>query len=361
MLPIPSKEVIYLDQNAISEIFRIKQSSSYRGDIFWTDLEQAVDRAYLLQQAVFPASDIHNDETIVSHSASELGLAHEMLSGDTSFKNAAEIALDQGLEFAKAFIEGREPPSLNFDVDEILEGERNSWLPPLHITANMDFSFFAKELRKTRDNLGDELKKLAETWIERKPTFRELLTTELAAFTTGKRQALRIAMGNITSGIANKDPMQHLKGAGSPILKEVRALQYLFRNAGVPENELGSKVREFWMWKGNEQQPINRISAYLFAALGWRMSSGRRRMPSRGTFNDFNAIATYGPYVDAMFVDNECALLLTEGRLRREIKLKAKIFSKSSGVDFIAHLNKLSSRSSLATLQYATEIYGLKQ
>ena len=54
--------------------------------------------------------------------------------------------------------------------------------------------------------------------------------------------------------------------------------------------------------------------------------------------NDVRAISTYAPYVDAMFVDRECAELLGEGRLRDELEYKARIFSFADTQAFIDYL-----------------------
>src|SRR5260370_25611026 len=80
------------------------------------------------------------------------------------------------------------------------------------------------------------------------------------------------------------------------------------------------------------------FSAYLFAALGWRISSGQRSEMKASILNDFNAIATYAPYVDAMFIDKQCASLLQQGRLKTELNFKAKIFSLNSRDEFLQYL-----------------------
>ncbi|WP_287103985.1 hypothetical protein, partial [Brevundimonas sp.] len=84
-LPPVDKAVIYLDQFAISNVYKVstgtlRESATNRS--FWIRLHDAVQRAYLLQQAVFPASNIHDDETLVAESIADgLSLAHDMLSG----------------------------------------------------------------------------------------------------------------------------------------------------------------------------------------------------------------------------------------------------------------------------------------
>jgi hypothetical protein len=128
VLPALDKKVIYLDQFAISEFYKVK-SKTRRPDAgnqeFWQDFQRLANRAYLLQQVIFPASNIHSDETIVSPFASDLGLAHEMMSGDTSFEDAQEIAAQHEFAYAKAYLSGSPPPELSTDVDDILDGQRN--------------------------------------------------------------------------------------------------------------------------------------------------------------------------------------------------------------------------------------------
>jgi hypothetical protein len=75
--------------------------------------------------------------------------------------------------------------------------------------------------------------------------------------------------------------------------------------------------------------------------------------------NDFSAIATYAPYVDAMFIDKQCASLLQQGRLRTELDLKAKIFSLNSQDEFLQYLNDLGETAATDVRAYANDIYGL--
>src|ERR1700733_1879651 len=96
VLPDLDKKVVYLDQFAVSEIFKVKagtRNAAAGGQVFWEEVKARANRAYLLQQVIFPTSDIHRDETIVSPFGNELGLAHEMLSGDGSFSSVNDYEL----------------------------------------------------------------------------------------------------------------------------------------------------------------------------------------------------------------------------------------------------------------------------
>jgi hypothetical protein len=184
VLPDLDKKVVYLDQFAISEIFKVKagtRNAAAGGQGFWEEVEAQANRAYLLQQVIFPNSDIHRDETIVSPFGNELALAHEMLSGDVSFNSVNEIELSQALACAEAYLQSKPGPHLNFEVDEILEGERNDWLPDMHVTASMDYGIFSEELRIRREEAASNFAPLWQRWLRDKPTFSDVLKHELRA------------------------------------------------------------------------------------------------------------------------------------------------------------------------------------
>ncbi len=358
-LPEVNKRVIYLDQFAISELYKTKSNTRRPGaphEQFWKDCYEQVNRAYLRQQVIFPASNLHSDETIVWHSPSELRLAHEMFSGETSFDRTDAIAAEQEWKFAKAYIKGEPPPALNFDVDSILDGERNSWLPIFHINVNSNLSIFAPGIRSGRAIAEDSLKALADGWVKSKPTFDDVLQHELASYGPAIRQALAQQIAKNQAAMASDDPTSVLDLSFS-LIDRCHQLTSLFQKNGVAEKNAFAEVLRFFDWPGNRIQPMNKIFAYLFAALGWRISSGQRPKMKASILNDFTAIATYAPYVDAMFVDKECASLLQHGRLRSELQYRARIFSLSNPQEFLNYLDELSNDATKEVVDWAAELY----
>lgn len=117
---------------------------------------------------------------------------------------------------------------------------------------------------------------------------------------------------------------------------------------------------DFWDWPILQEQPVHRISAYLFAAMARKAANGQKGF-SRGMTSDVTAIATYAPYVDAMFVDNECAALLGEKPLRDDLKFKAKIFSLNSADAFLGYLADMEATTPAGVHDFAEHIYGLKK
>jgi hypothetical protein len=343
VLPDLDKRVVYLDQFAVSELYKTKSKTRRPGapsEQFWQDCYTLANRAYLRQQVIFPASNLHFDETIVWHSPGELRLAHEMFSGETSFENTDAIATLQEWEFAKAYLTGRGPPGLSFNVDEVLLGDRNVWLPVYHISVNTNFSLFTPGLRNDKAIADDSLKQLAEGWIKNRPTFDDILRHELASYGSAIRYALGEQVAKSQAAIASNDPLSVLEMRFG-LMNRYRRVASLFERNGVPPQDAFKEVFRFLDWPEHKQQPAHKIFAYLIAAIGWRVSSGQRSDLSASILNDFTAIATYAPYVDAMFVDRQCASLLQQGRLRSELSYKARIFSMSAPQDFLGYLKSL--------------------
>jgi hypothetical protein len=359
-LPPVDKKVVYLDQFAISELYKVK-SQTRRQDAgnrqFWQDFHRLANRAYLLQQVIFPASNIHSDETIVSPFASDLGLAHEMMSGDTSFEDAHKIAGKHELAYAEAYLRKLPPPELSSDVDDILEGRRNDWLRDMHTSVNTDYSLFADGIRVNRTSAKTGLQALADKWAAEKPTFNDILNHELESYGSAHRGACEYSANLAKKALESDDHLGFVNANGSSALEQYRSLRRLFENSGIPKEQSHAALLNFREWPANRQLPTHRIFAYLMAAFGWKISCGQRRPIEAGIFNDFVAISTYGPYVDAMFVDKECAGLLTQGRVRTDVKLKAKVFSLQTRDEFLQYLTDLAASATKEVRNFATEIY----
>jgi hypothetical protein len=136
-------------------------------------------------------------------------------------------------------------------------------------------------------------------------------------------------------------------------------LDHLFRRVGIPEHSHHIARASFWSWERNSEMPFGRILAYMFAALAGQVRAGRKKGVSPGFMNDVEAIAAYAPFVDAMFLDKECALLLTQGRPGKELEFRARIFSLTNRHDFINYLSELEAKATEDIRGYAKIIYGL--
>jgi hypothetical protein len=356
ILPDVDKRVVYLDQFAVSELYKTKTKTRRQGapsEQFWQDCYSLANRAYLRQQVVFPISNLHSDETIVFHSPAELRLAHEMFSGETSFEDTDVIARLQEWQFAEAYLSGCGPPTLTFNVEDVLSGDRNVWLPVYHINVNSNLSMFAPGLRGDKAIAEDSLKRLAYGWVKNHSTFDQILKHELSSYGSAMRYALQQELARTTAAFASNDPSSVLE-LRFGLQNRYKELATMFAKRAVA----GKDVSTFLDWKGNEEQPAHKIFAYLIAALGWRVSSGQSPNLTAGILNDFTSIAAYAPYVDAMFVDRQCASLLQQGRVPSELTYKARIFSMSNKQEFLDYLKGLGDAASQEVREFAHELYG---
>jgi hypothetical protein len=171
------------------------------------------------------------------------------------------------------------------------------------------------------------------------------------------REALRDQVAKTQAAFASNDPSSVLE-LRFGLMNRYRQLAAMFVDRGVSPQDAFKEVSKFLDWPGNQEQPAHKIFAYLIAALGWRVSSGQSPNVSAGILNDFTAISIYAPYVDAMFVDRQCASLLQQGRLRSELSYKARIFSMGDQQDFLDYLKRLGDSASEEVRELAHELYG---
>lgn len=263
----------------------------------------------------------------------------------------------QTLAFAEAYVEGRDPV-LSFEVDEVLEGRRNEWLPDMRIAVNANYEQFAPAIRENRRRTYTSMMELVGRWIEARPTFEDVLEHELSVIGQVKIEAQTRALTSFDEAQRTGDFDALLNAAAGPISRERLALSHLFGRNGIPEEERMREIIRFWRWGRNRDQPSHVIFANLIAAIARRVSLGQKSF-SQGLMNDIRAISIYGPYVDAMFVDKEFDLLLRETPQLRALPLKAKIFSFHAPQRFMAYLDEIEARASDETRAYAERIYGV--
>lgn len=362
-LPQLDKKVIYLDQFAFSELFKVKSGTrrtSAPSQEFWERTQNALEQAVLLQQVVCPTSNIHFQETMVFNRSTELRQACELIGGDVSFLDTHEIEAKQFCAFADAFKQGLGVPQLSFDIDEILEDERNAWLPDMHITTNMDFSVFADEVRRHRESGSDAFTDLVREWRKSKPNFKRQLQIELK----GWGATLARTYAEVNERRINAMNSGDIDGTMSAATHRVNILmRRLMSKFDVDRCDSSPRdcqqFVDFMRWEGLEELPSHRISAYLFAALARRYANGQSKLPTPGALNDFEAIAAYGPYVDAMFLDRECAALLAEEPLKSDLPIKGRIFSMATGNEFLEFLESLSGCATISVKSVASEVYGV--
>lgn len=360
-IPLPdlNKKAVYLDQFMFSLIYNVKNDGNLpKGhEAFAKEVYRLLRRCVLLQQVFLPHSDIHHDETTVFHSSIELRSLYEFFGGDVSLKDRRDIELSQNLIYAEAYFDD-EKPKLSFELDEVSDSNRDDWLPDMHIGVRTDYSQFADEIRKARGETHEAMKILADQWANSKPTFEAVLEHEFQSIGPNKKQAFANWYQEASTPNPN-DPLAVLETFGRPIYKEYKQLCRMLEARGVDETEQPKKILEFWHWGKLRDIPHHQISSYLFAAVARRVAMGEKRIIDRGLLNDVNTIATYAPYVDALFVDKRCAAILKEEPLASDLDYKAQIFSLGDIDAFVEYLEEIEARTTDEVREFAESIYGI--
>lgn len=361
-LPALNKKVIYLDQFAISNVHKVRSGEILKPQHvhdFWVEFDKHITRAAMSQAAIFPPSNIHRDETMVSPFSSDLQIAHEMLGGNTRFVDSDKLNLTQEMEFARYFVNNDRAPILHFDVDDAINGDRNAWFPNLHINTNVDYSFFAENVRNRRNHLQTAMLPLFERWQKEKPSFEFVLKQELAAF--GKARIECVTLMQTYSDYMEQQKYEDASEIWLSVgMTHFRKMKQALEEYGVPEEESLRTLIEFWSWRELEMLPFHRIASYLLAAIAARLATGQKKTPTQGLNNDIRAISTFAPYVDAMFIDVECESLLNDGRVRSALNYKSKIFSKNTGANFFSYLTDLGNNLSDDVKRWTSFLYGIR-
>jgi hypothetical protein len=362
-IPLPdlNKKAVYLDQFMFSLIYNVKNYGNLpKGhEAFAKEVYELLRRCVLLQQVFLPHSDIHHDETTVFHSPIDLRGLYEFFGGDVSLKDRQDIELSQTLTFAEAFFDGKEPV-LPFDLNEATDSSCNDWLPDMHIGVRADYSQFADNIRKVRCEIHAAMKNLANVWANQRLKFKEVLEHELASISQTKKEAFSLWYEEL-SNLDPNDPLALLNISGRPIYREYRELCRMLETRGVEEGEQPGQIIKFWSWPRLREIPHYRISAYIFSAVARRVATGEKKIIDRGLVNDVNTIATYAPYVDALFIDKRCASILAEEPLASDLSYKATVFSLSNTDAFIEYLKEIEMNTPDEVRDLAERIYGITQ
>jgi hypothetical protein len=360
-LPDLNKKIIYLDQFAISNMMKASNpdTKAYHGgtlDPFYAELYQRLKRLTRMQLIVCPSSFTHTWESLTSPFFKALEQFYEMLSYGVKFYDAHTIRRFQLHAHARNWIHGMRDKPSEIDVQTVVTGHINDWPPDFRVRANLTYgSEIIDELVRWRNEVHQGLSEVFERWrTEKHKTFDDWFNEELVGygevtlniFTDSKAKSF---LSLLRDGVLLETPES---------VHAVQAVMEVFREAGIPEGQIWSKTREYFLSPELRHVPSIRISSMLYAALARKAAGGQKRPPNRGMANDVEALSAMLPFCDAMFVDKECHALLSEEPLRSELDYGTLLFSLNNKQDFLAHLKEIENKASEEFITALTELYG---
>lgn len=366
-LPAVTRTVVYLDQMVLSNMAKsldpVWRATRGAQDPYWLDLFRTLERLVKLQVLTCPASPIHDEESAVTEYAEVLRRLREYLASGISLAYPHEVRATQLYGGLAAFEVGRPATAEDYlgrGLPSIADGGLNQWSDRFQIsvqfpTPNSSIASY----RTVRDQTGDVFARCWEVWRSTPRSFhdqyeaerRELFPLWVELFNAHARQFQAMARG-----VMPADPEAMMP---SPSVATIVGLLSHFQREGLTRAEAEQRLLAFFASEAALGIPSNDINALLMAALARKAAAGQRKPPGRGTGNDLAAIASYLPYCDAMFVDNQFAGLLREEPLATRLShWKARVFSISSRDAFLAYLRDLDAAVPAEHVARVREVYG---
>lgn len=364
-LPQLRKTLVYLDQmapsniaKALDPVWRTKRGAQ---DPYWLELFDLLDRLLKLNLLLCPTSPVHEKESSVTPYDKGLQRLNEHLAGGVHLEYPELILANQLHAALPAYLENATPDFSRVHRRHVLSGSPDDWLERLSISVNVpSFPGEASRRRKLRDAAHDAF--VNGPWkrwqAEVGRSFDDWYKEERSALpevhlTLYDRWVAAFIMAGLRVGPLGEDVL-------NPRLEVdvVNGLIAALKDAGFNDVEARRRVREFLASEQALGAPMNEIRALLFAAMARKAASGQKRPPSRGMWNDVQAVSAYLPYVDAMFVDDQVAGLLREEPLRTRLSGYAQVFSNRTRDEFLQYLRDLERAASEEHVKLVERIYG---
>ncbi len=329
---------------------------------FFLELFKQLDRLGKLQLIVCPRSSIHFNESIVDRDDyRKIRAVYDLLSRGSKFNHHQNIYRQQILDGLQAWLQGKDTFEINLNPARavIVGSAVTDWDDVFRVSAEWPANEeeMANELRSSRERLRDGLKPVIARWQQDPDKkFADWYAGEIAAngealihcWSEYDQTAAAVYRGELPA-----DSFPNLNYA-------VRLVLEIFHRLKMPEvqnAERLAKAREFFASNIFRQIPIVSIGAAMWAGLAHRFHSGQKKWEA-SIANDITAISTHLPFCDAMFLENECANLLTSEPVKKHIIYKARIFSLQTKDKFLTYLKEIEASAALEHLEKVQEVYG---
>lgn len=366
-LPPLQKRMIYLDQMVLSGIAKeldpVWKKKTRRRDGFWVEAFDQIGRLVKLQLIVCPDSPIHEIESSSDDRyEAVLRRLYEHLASGVTLRFPHEVLMAQLAEAFEAWFTGRDPDWSRIPLEGVVHGRLDRWSDRTRISVNMGhWPGQIERRRRSRARGHRKLKQIWEQWMTQdRISFEDRFQTERRALAGEALQSFAAHvefMYRVDTGAEDIGNQQQLL-PGS-LVHLVAWVLGLLEKRGVPQEARLKEAARFLYSEPALCVPQNHLTALLYSGLAWRAASGQRRVPSRGTPNDIDFISTYLPYCDAMFIDKEFDLLMSEPPVAPRMKDQpVRIFSNRSRDGFLAYLAGLEAEADPAHVDLVFRTYG---
>lgn len=363
-LPAIRKKVVYLDQMAYSNMAKTLDPvwAAKRGPQapLWSRLFDALERAFKLHLIVCPKSVIHEKESVLAPQPTMIRALYDHLGNGVEFEHPVIIHQHQLTRALRAAFAGG---AADYAVarHSVLSGDPDAWMERIRVSVNMVGLVPDPQVqREVKTRSSAAMAQWFERWKNEKgKAFDDWYRFERQGHAINYRNLFLERAALMNQVMIGAEPFS--EDVWNPRLEAdvITVLLHVAGEAGHVGQEALRLVLDFLFSDAAFDAPANDISAMMMAALARKAASGQQRPPSPGMWSDITAIASFLPYCDAMFVDNECAGLLGEEPLRTKVRaFGTKLFSARTGEAFLEHLADLERLAGDDHVRLVARIYG---
>lgn len=371
-LPEIKKEVIYLDQFAVSNFMKClnKRHPSYWNKWLniWREIYEKIDTLLHYQLIICPYSSIHEEESVLTNKTYTqaywvLRSMYNHLGYWNKFPHQESIKRDQFYSAFQDYITGNKSKINEY----IYVSQFHDWSDTIYISIQtwlMESMLDDIELDKKR--IHSHINKVYQNvWTKEDRDFDYWFRLEMKVYWQNIFDRYRVAIENLAkvhSWNANIQEVYWSIACTERLLVD-SYMQLLERHGVSSQLEQFIKIQEYLVNTDLSSIPIVLISSALWAWIAklsyWWNISGKQI--NAWMFNDVSAIAHYLPYSDAMLVDWVLERIINYKLVKEKISnYTAKVFSwKDSGLkEFIAYLDSIYSNMTPEHKNLVEKIYG---
>ncbi len=369
IVPLPRlrKQVVYLDQNVMSEMMNVldaragKQGNSALSE-FWLEVFRTIDRLVKLQLIVCPESWSHVTESAVTPSAKALHAMYSHLAAGVAFVDHDTIGRSQFAAHAALWHQGRGGERAPLDRGAVIRGPLDEWQDTIFVSSlPRSDPAFAAELRQNRKERHQGLAELFDEWRQDVQSFDFRFRNEIDGYSRMLVRSLRadferIARLHTLPDLEQPDLSLAFPTEGRLVFESVKNA---VASSGIGDRSAEVEALRYLMSDAIGQVPVVRIGALLYAGLARKAGAGRKQPPTQGFHTDVRTVAALLPYCDAMFLDKEVRGYLVENPVRRELATYGcSTFSASTQQAFLDYLRNIEGSADPSHLGLVREVYG---
>lgn len=341
-LPKLRKQIVYLDQSLLSSAFK-------GGDLRAMQAVTLVSQLASEQLLVAPHSNVHEDEThqwtgYGGKCATDLMEFIERTARGVEFLPTFRVEHTQAYKGFTAYLR-QDAPVYRIEASDAMSGDLHEWHNYVYITVG-GYLGNAQLVSRYKTEAVDTLIDVLDMWSKSTATFDQDIALEVR---DAGRNYLREYF-KFVSRVSNGDFGAMLD---APISSH--CVQTLLH--ALPEetqrDEAMQDIARYFASPYFAALPCEWLSARIFATLKAMVRDGafanreKAREKLSGVFFDVKHIATYAPYSDAIFVDNQMANILGQPSVGLHNKFGTRVFCLNTIEQFMSWLTR--SRQAMST------------